>query len=62
MDNSEKLATLGSQEKQNKTNHNTKCVGQYYTQTNTNNVNKGNKYVLEYQSLMTYYSLQPSWY
>ena len=35
MDNPEKLATLGTQDKDKK-----KCVGHHYTQTNTNNVNK----------------------
>jgi hypothetical protein len=35
--NPEKLATRQRTTKQN---HNTICVGHYYTQTNTNNVNK----------------------
>ena len=39
MDNPEKLATLGTQDKQNKQ-HNTICVGHHYQQANTNNVNK----------------------
>jgi hypothetical protein len=41
IDNSEKLATQGTQdnEKQNKK-HNTGYVGHHYAQTNTNNVNK----------------------
>jgi len=41
MDNPEKLATLGTQdkEKQNKK-HNTICVGHHYMQSNINNVNK----------------------
>jgi hypothetical protein len=44
MDNSEKLAIQGTQdkEKQNK-NHNTICTGQQYTQTITNNVNTSYK-------------------
>jgi len=37
MDNPEKLATHGTQDEDE---HNTKCVGYHYTQTNTNNVNK----------------------
>jgi hypothetical protein len=41
MDNPEKLATLGTQdkEKQNKKHH-TICVGHHYMQSNINNVNK----------------------
>ena len=41
MDNPEKLATQGTQdkEKQNKK-HNTICVGHHYTQRNTTNVNQ----------------------
>ena len=41
MYNPEKVATLGTQdeEKQSKI-HNTICVGQHDTQTNTNNINK----------------------
>jgi len=38
MDNPEKLAALCMQE--GKKNHNTIRVGQHYTQTNTNNINK----------------------
>ena len=37
MDNSEKLATIHTQDVVKK---NTICVGHHYTQTNTNNVNK----------------------
>ena len=37
MDNPEKLATQGTHYQEN---HNTICVGQHYTQTNTSNVNK----------------------
>jgi hypothetical protein len=42
MENPEKLATLGTQDVDEKKNqkHNTTCVGHPYTQTNTNNVNK----------------------
>jgi hypothetical protein len=41
MDNPEKLATYGTQDKEiNKQNHNRICVGHHYAQTNTNNVNK----------------------
>ena len=41
MDNPEKLATYGTQDKEiNKQNHNGICVGHHYAQTNTNNVNK----------------------
>ena len=42
MENPEKLATLGTQDEDEKKNqkHNTTCVGHPYTQTNTNNVNK----------------------
>ena len=46
MNNPEKLATMGTQDedkkttKQNTTQHNTICVENHYTQTNTNNVNK----------------------
>jgi hypothetical protein len=39
MDNPEKLATLGTQDKQNKQ-HNTICVGHHSQQANKNNVNK----------------------
>ena len=41
IDNSERLATLGTQDedKQNKK-HNTLCVGHHYLQANTNNANK----------------------
>ena len=41
IDNSERLATLGTQDedKQNKK-HNTICILHHYEQTNTNNVNK----------------------
>ena len=37
MDNPDKLATQGTQEKQK---HTTVCVEHHYAQTNTNNVNK----------------------
>ena len=40
MDNPEKLATQDTQEETTKQTHNTICVGQHYTSTNTNNVNK----------------------
>ena len=41
MDNPEKLATYGTQDRrQAKQKHNTICVGHQYTQTNTNNVDK----------------------
>jgi len=43
MENLEKLAILGTQDKrqtQTKQKHNTVCVGYHNTQTNTNNVNK----------------------
>ena len=40
MDKSEKLATLGTQDEEKKQKHNTICVGHYYAQANTNNVNK----------------------
>ena len=39
MDNPEKLARQGTQDEE-KQNYNTMCVGQYYQQTNTNNVIK----------------------
>ena len=39
MDNPEKLARQGTQDEE-KQNNNTMCVGQYYQQTNTNNVIK----------------------
>ena len=39
MDNPEKLATFGTQDKQDKT-HNTICGGHHYQQANKNNVNK----------------------
>ena len=39
MDNPEKLARQGTQDEE-KQNNNTMCVGQYYPQTNTNNVFK----------------------
>ena len=39
MDNPEKLATLGTQD-EDKQNKNTICVGNHYTQTNTNKINK----------------------
>jgi hypothetical protein len=45
MDNLEKLATFGTQDKQNKK-HNTICVGQHYTQRNTNNKPGYNIYLL----------------
>ena len=38
MDNPEKLATLGTQDEDKQ--HNTTCVGHYYTQARTNNANK----------------------
>jgi hypothetical protein len=41
MDNPEKLATQGTQDKKkNKKKHKTICVGHRYAETNTNNVNK----------------------
>ena len=42
MDSPEKLPTYSTrdEEKQRKQKHNTISVGHYYTQTNTNNVNK----------------------
>ena len=42
MDNSEQLTALGTKEedKQNKTNNATICIGQHYTKANTHNVNK----------------------
>ena len=40
IDNSEKRATSGTQDE--KKQHNTIYVGDHYTQTNTNNVNKTN--------------------
>jgi len=44
MDNPEKLATLGIQvtrrRQTKKTKNNATCVGQYCTETNTNNVHK----------------------
>ena len=40
MDNPEKMATQGTQDKDKKKKHNTICVGHHYTQTNTNNINK----------------------
>ena len=41
MENAEKPATLGTQDEENtKHKHNTMFVGQRYTQTNTNNINK----------------------
>ena len=40
MDNPEKLATQNTQDAEK---HNTICVGHHYTQTKTNNVNKGLK-------------------
>jgi len=43
MDNPEKMATLGTQDKDEDTQskkHNTMCVGHRYVQTNTNNVHK----------------------
>jgi hypothetical protein len=39
MDNPEKLATHGTEDKANKQKHNTICVGHHYAKTNTNNVN-----------------------
>jgi len=40
MDYVEKLTTHGTQdEEKTKQKHNTICVGQHYTKTNTNNVN-----------------------
>ena len=39
MNNPEKLARQGTQDEE-KQNNNTMCVGQYYPQTNTNNVIK----------------------
>ena len=40
MDNSEKLATVGTKtQSKDKQNNNTTYVGHHYTQTNTNNVN-----------------------
>jgi hypothetical protein len=39
MDNPEKLTRQGTQDEE-KQNNNTMCVGQYYPQTNTNNVIK----------------------
>ena len=43
MDNSERIAELGTQDTRrgtNKTKTEHKCAGQHYTQANTNNVNK----------------------
>ena len=41
MENPEKPATWGTQDEENtKHKHNTMFVGQRYTQTNTNNINK----------------------
>ena len=39
MDNPEKMATWGTQEKLSKK-HNAMCAGHHYVQANTNNVNK----------------------
>jgi hypothetical protein len=39
MDNPEKMATWGTQEKLSKI-HNAMCAGHHYVQANTNNVNK----------------------
>ena len=39
MDNTEKMATQGTQDEEEQ-NKNTICVGQHYIQVNTNNVNK----------------------
>jgi len=41
MNNTEKLATQGTQDgRKAKQKHNTICVGRHYVQANTNNVNK----------------------
>ena len=41
MDNTEKLATYGTQDEDNQSKkHNIICVGHHYAKTNTNNVNK----------------------
>ena len=40
MDNPEKLATQGTQDKKKTKKHKTICVGHRYAETNTNNVNK----------------------
>ena len=38
MDNQEKLVALGTQDKDKQETHNTICVGNHYSQINTNNI------------------------
>ena len=47
MDNPEKLETLGTQVEDKQTQPYTICVGHYYTQTNTNDIDKSSYKQLE---------------